>query len=400
MINNEYVSIILPTYNRANTIEAAIFSVLNQTYNKFELIVVDDGSQDETRKIVEAIDDIRVRYIYLDENKGPSRARNVGIECAKYNLLAFEDSDDIWHQDKLEKQIVKLNSDNYGLVYCSYEYIRNREKYIIPREWLEDEKVEGYIFKSLIEFNKIGTPTMLVKRECIDEVGLFNEELGSSEDWEFVLRIAEKFKIGYVREPLVTAYYTKNSVDQNVKKRLACLLYVFNKYKNEDNIFFVRERIFETLAILDSQNIKDIYAELKHDIAMDYGSFENYVLQKKITRKKNLQLKIINEICSNSKWNEFIRKYSIRKDDTIGIYGAGYVGNVLANLLSMHGMKVEYLIDKNKSTLPGYTVYKPENVQEKVDILFVTTDENIVIEEYFQYGAGRVINIFDLCKDI
>ena len=101
MKQTEPVSIILPTYNRANQIGKAIESVLAQTYEDFELIVVDDGSTDETEKVVTSYKDCRIRYHRMPENGGQSRARNCGMKLARYDYLAFEDSDDLWRPGKL-----------------------------------------------------------------------------------------------------------------------------------------------------------------------------------------------------------------------------------------------------------------------------------------------------------
>jgi len=120
----EKVSIIIPTYNRAHLIERSIRSILNQTYEDFELLIVDDGSTDNTKEVVEGIVDARIRYISCATNGGAAKARNVGIAEAKYDYIAFQDSDDEWHPDKLEKQmkVMETASPDTGLVYCEYHY--------------------------------------------------------------------------------------------------------------------------------------------------------------------------------------------------------------------------------------------------------------------------------------
>lgn len=103
VLEEKYVSVIIPTYNRSQILLKAIESVLNQTYQYFEIIVVDDGATDNIEEMVSQVKDLRIKYIKLSENMGPSYARNMGIKYSKYNYIAFVDSYDIWHKEKLEK---------------------------------------------------------------------------------------------------------------------------------------------------------------------------------------------------------------------------------------------------------------------------------------------------------
>lgn len=107
------ISIIIPTFNREHLIQKAVESVLDQSYTDIEVIVIDDGSTDNTEEKVRLIEDERVRYLKLNNNGGACRARNKGAEIARGEYLAFQDSDDIWHKDKLEKQIRFLEQGNY-----------------------------------------------------------------------------------------------------------------------------------------------------------------------------------------------------------------------------------------------------------------------------------------------
>ena len=115
------VSIIIPTYNRANVLPASIQSVLQQTDADFELLVIDDGSDDNTDTVVESMNDARIRYLKMPANKGVAAARNEGIRQAKYDYIAFQDSDDYWMPDKLEKQMTFMTQNpETGLLYCPY----------------------------------------------------------------------------------------------------------------------------------------------------------------------------------------------------------------------------------------------------------------------------------------
>ena len=112
------ISVVIPSYNRENTISNSIESVLKQTYSDIEVIVVDDGSTDKTEDIVKGIGDNRIRYIKLEKNSGACVARNIGIMNANGSYIAFQDSDDIWHPDKLEKQYQAIKKYNADLVFC------------------------------------------------------------------------------------------------------------------------------------------------------------------------------------------------------------------------------------------------------------------------------------------
>lgn len=130
MSQNELVSVIIPTYNRANLILQAVKSVLNQTYKNFEIIIVDDGSSDNTEDVINVIHDNRIRYIKHAINKGASAARNTGIREAKGKYIAFQDSDDHWLPDKLEKQVKRIENtpDHVGAVFGGYWIIGKEMK--------------------------------------------------------------------------------------------------------------------------------------------------------------------------------------------------------------------------------------------------------------------------------
>ncbi len=232
----EKVSIIIPTYNRAHCIERSIRSVLNQSYEAFELLIVDDGSTDHTKEVVDKIEDVRIRYIRCEENGGAAKARNRGIAEAKYDYIAFQDSDDEWHSDKLEKQMWAMQqaSEDTGLVYCEYHYngLGGLEG-ISPSLEIPLEQKRGYMFPQLLAGNMIGTPTMLVKRECFEKVGGFNENFPCLEDYELALRIAKEYKIEFVPECLMEVYANTESVTNNVEGYLRINCILAGTYKKE-----------------------------------------------------------------------------------------------------------------------------------------------------------------------
>jgi glycosyltransferase involved in cell wall biosynthesis len=229
----EMVSVIIPTYNRANVVARAIESVLEQTYPYFELIIVDDGSTDDTKQVVESFQDERIRYIVMPENGGASAARNEGIRQAKYDYIAFQDSDDYWLPEKLEEQMYKMTqaSEKTGLVYCR---MRGKgidgEMLVCPEESVPLKSLEGDMLPLLMRENVIGAPTMLFRRKCLEQLGGFDENLRCIEDWELVLRVAERWEIGLADEILVEITRSENSVSGNIRGYLEVRCYMISKY--------------------------------------------------------------------------------------------------------------------------------------------------------------------------
>ncbi|MFH1719653.1 MAG: glycosyltransferase family A protein [Planctomycetota bacterium] len=196
------VSVIIPTCNRAQLLTQAIDSVLSQTYKNFEIIVVDDGSTDDTKRaLVQYMN--RIRYMY-QENQGGAAARNVALKLAKGEYIAFLDSDDLWFPQKLERQVEIL--DKYGefaLVYTNIIYINNAGKFSATGYSSKMFK-SGYLFKETL-LRKVACghpPTWLIRKSCLDETGGFDPEFRTSHDRDMIVRIARKYKIYGIRDPL------------------------------------------------------------------------------------------------------------------------------------------------------------------------------------------------------
>lgn len=210
------ISVIIPTYNREKTIERAVRSVLEQTYTDFELLVIDDGSTDGTESLIEKIIDERIRYIKLKENGGPSNARNAGVRLAEGEWVAFQDSDDFWYPDKLEKQLAYAETHpEYDLVYCSYRVFSGERSFTVPMEPYQDI-LEGKMTCALLKQNSIGTPTMLVKKDKFLETGGFRTDYRALEDWEFAVRFSKEHLIGFVPDVLMEAYLLNGGVSSDL----------------------------------------------------------------------------------------------------------------------------------------------------------------------------------------
>jgi glycosyltransferase involved in cell wall biosynthesis len=192
------VSVIIPTYNREKFIGPAIQSVLDQTYQDFEVIVVDDGSTDETLNVVKQFSE-KVRYIY-QPNKGRSHARNKGLSLAKGQFVAFLDSDDLYLHEKLRLQVDFMKQHKeFGMVYTSAYCI---DEDGVPLQARYEADVSGWIYKHIAFFVPvtIALPTVMVRREIFESAGSFDEEMDRFEDTDMWRRISKKCQIGAMPE--------------------------------------------------------------------------------------------------------------------------------------------------------------------------------------------------------
>ncbi len=227
--NNPLVSIVIPTHNRANLLGRCVQSILNQTYENFELIIVDDASTDNTKNIIKRFKDKRIIYIKHKKNLGGGAARNTGIKTAKGNFIAFQDSDDEWLPQKLEKQMnaFETASKNTGVIYTAFWRIENGKKTYIPNNI---QNKQGNIHQELLKGNFVTTQSAVVKKECFEKAGVFDEDLPSGQDWELWIRISKYHNFKIINEPLVISYFTKGSITDTRKNDYKTLEFILNKH--------------------------------------------------------------------------------------------------------------------------------------------------------------------------
>jgi glycosyltransferase involved in cell wall biosynthesis len=193
------VSVIIPTYNRAHLVGEAIESVLSQTYEDLELIVVDDGSEDETRKIVSSYSS-QITYLH-QEQEGVSAARNRGIEQAQGEYLSFLDSDDLWLKEKLYLQMEYLTSHPEILICYTDEIWIRKGVRVNPMK--KHRKYSGMIFEHCLPLCIVSPSSVVIKRQLLDEVGGFDETLEVCEDYDLWLRISARYPIRFIEKPLI-----------------------------------------------------------------------------------------------------------------------------------------------------------------------------------------------------
>ncbi len=194
----KFISIIIPTYNREGFLQKAIESVLAQTYPYYELIVVDDGSVDNTTRLIETYNS---DIVYIQqENRGPAAARNRGICAARYNLLAFLDSDDRYAENKLEMQVKAMQEKpDYFISHTQEIWYRNGR---ILNQRKKHKKNSGNIFNQSLKLCAVGMSTVLMHRKIFDHYGMFDEDYPCCEDYEFWLRVGAEQKFLLIDQPL------------------------------------------------------------------------------------------------------------------------------------------------------------------------------------------------------
>ncbi len=221
-------SVIIPTYNRRRVLERAVESVLNQTFADFELLIIDDGSSDDTETYVKSISDKRVTY-RKKKNGGQNSALNLGMHISSGRYIALLDSDDYWLSDKLEKVYkAYIDDEDVGVVYNWTGYNKG-EKVEIERE----DKIEGWCYTDVLKVGYLTSPTFLTfKREAIDIIGDLDERISWCQDDDLCFSLCKNYKVKVIRE--VLGVYSKDDDIQMSKK------YPSKRYLDSE-LFFLRK---------------------------------------------------------------------------------------------------------------------------------------------------------------
>lgn len=241
-VKQPLVSVILPTLNRSEQLRRAVASVLGQTFSNIELIVVDDGSRENIRAVVSEFGDSRARVIRHQATLGVSAARNTGIEAAAGEFIAFQDSDDEWRCEKLAVQVAQLKAnEGVGLSLCGLLRVKcDGSLWQYPDPALARAYQRN--FQRAARMNPFAfTQTWLVSRECLKQVGRFDEMLRVWEDWDMLLRISMRTGIVLEPEPLVILHATPGSLSGDYAQREAAMRYLLDRWGNtSDNEFLAR----------------------------------------------------------------------------------------------------------------------------------------------------------------
>jgi glycosyltransferase involved in cell wall biosynthesis len=272
------VSVIIHTYNNEKFIGETIESVLNQTYKDYEIIVVDDGSVDGTRDALLPYMQ-KIRYHYK-ENGGIASAKNAGIRLSKAEFIAFLDHDDLWVRDKLKLQMECFNKNPHaGLVYSKYTSFRDDKELRTKPE----KGYSGWIFKELLSKSFIQTSTVIVKRECLDTVGPYDETFVLGDEYDMFLRISKRFQCGFIDKGL-TRYRVHDT----------------NASKND--------------FLFDKENL-DVYKKIYNNFT-DLDGKEKKILRKRIA---SYSIKVAEELNSQGKREES-KKYQKEAHNYLPFY--------------------------------------------------------------------------------
>lgn len=288
MKNDEKISVVIPTFNREKTIIKSINSVLNQTYKNIEVIVVDDYSTDNTEKEIKKIKDKRLKYFKLPENKGASYARNYGIEKSSGKYISFQDSDDTFRKDKLEKQLENLIKNNTDLDFCKLKIHETKSDWFLPTKGQMYNLNRKKYIDELCKGNFISTQAILIKKEILNNIK-FDITLPRFQDYDLMLRIVPICKTSYTNITLADLYRQKDSISHSDKKLKKACSIMLNKEYNLTKT--QKEELDKTL----------LYWFSKQEI-------ENLTDQINTLNKANLELnEKYNEISTD--YNRVINKY-------------------------------------------------------------------------------------------
>lgn len=240
-MNYPLVSVIIPNYNYARYLAQAVDSALAQTYPSVEVVVIDDGSRDDSLEVLRGYGE-RVRW-FAQTNAGVAAARNRGIEESRGEYLAFLDSDDVWLPEKLEKQMRRFLSDaELGLVHCGFVEIDAAGK--LGEQHLDG--MEGRVAPELLLLQRPvilgGGSAVVVTKSAAREVGGFDLRLPPAEDWEFYYRVARAYKVGFVPEVLMRYRDHGGGGHMNHKRMARSLLLAFEKSFDTDDAELLRIR--------------------------------------------------------------------------------------------------------------------------------------------------------------
>ncbi len=213
------VSVIIPVYNSAKTVGEALDSVAAQTYTDYEIIVVNDGSSDQSENVIKKYMRPPLDVTYVEQvNKGPGAARNTGLRLAKGEFVAFLDADDLWDKDKLATAVQAMDAHpEVKLVFTDMRHVVNNSlahsSYLHERGYRHI--ASGHIYDNLLKGNFIFTPTVVLRRDALDETGQFDEQLPIAEDYDLWLRITRQYPVYYLDRPLVTRRRMGSNITEN-----------------------------------------------------------------------------------------------------------------------------------------------------------------------------------------
>jgi glycosyltransferase involved in cell wall biosynthesis len=234
MNKKQLISIVIPTYNRPKYLKQAIETILKQTYTNFEIIIVDDASTTDSKKVVESFNDKRIQYFKNESRKGAPFSRNRGIDQAKGELIAFLDDDDEWEPSKLDEQRKLFDDEKLGLVVCySLDKRFGSERISKPPS--------SITYKDLLKsFNLSSTSSYLVRKKALDKVGYFDLNLPSGQEYDIALRISKYYSVKTLPKLLMIQNASEGQISENWTKKIRGIMALYKKHAKEYRILGVK----------------------------------------------------------------------------------------------------------------------------------------------------------------
>ena len=327
MENKPLISVIIPNYNRETVICETMQSVLDQSYENIEVLVIDDASTDHSVEALTKVKDKRVRSIVQKEHRGANYCRNLGVSESKGEYLAFQDSGTIWYPDKLQKQMDRLKKNPKAeMVYCLSEIEDGGDTYCYPAKEMALCDKEEKCIETLKKGNLIDTPTILIKRKCFFEAGGFDEELLRWQDYDFVIRVVQKYAVVIVNEILIKTKFFENSISNKQSLFIQAMPKFLTKHKSffasEMKNFELLENVFFRMIHYDNFTYEDymklisgINRQLECDLADVVCACAGKALQRKAALRE-LGTKLV-------EYNFRCFMQEVREGKHFAIYGTG-----------------------------------------------------------------------------
>lgn len=408
------VSVVIPTHNREDKITYSINSVLAQTYDNLEIIIVDDCSTDSTAEVVKRLQRLhkdKIFYYKMATNSGPAKARNFGVKQATGEYIAFHDDDDEWHPDKLEIQMTKMLRDtsidmSFGQMsrYLNGAYVNT----VCDRlDWYH---MRENFFQELLLDNYVGAPTIVIKKDSFEKIKGFSERIPSLEDWEFAIRAARDLKVEFINTPLMDVHITRQSVTHNVEGYAKSWSYILEKYIEfaKDKNAFILQMYRHLGGALEGQETEDKerYVNMAKKLivpkVIKEGSLEEKFFDMFFATKENTiivnqdqhtvdRLSRYRRVCEKLLDPEdTIAKWLVEKKiKKVAIYGMGRLGKCLTDRLDGSGVKVVCGIDRNEASFRKISVMSMESFIKTKPLV-----DAVIITPLYEYD-GLAKRIYD-----
>ena len=249
-----FVDVILPNYNKAEFLEEAINSVISQSYKNWKLLIIDDGSEDSSKQVIENYKkNTNINVIYLSRNKGVAFCRNLGIRLSNSKYIAFIDSDDYWTQNKLEEQIYFMEKFNYGFTFTNYiPFYLKKEKKIFKKPIISPN---NFNYDQFIHNTSIGMSSVILKRSALGKVKFKNIKI--CEDYFFKCQILKKDNLAKnLNKNMMFYRISKNSKQSNKLRNLYWVWYINRNYNRLSLFNNLKSLLFIIISSIKRYGIK------------------------------------------------------------------------------------------------------------------------------------------------